>query len=64
MQAINITWETDYHIVDLPKTMPLPPYVATCRCSSYLTCEDNKQSARAYLSDQNAWLVGSFKLTN
>jgi len=50
MKAINIKWETDGHIVDLPEEVDIPEQI------------DNVNMVADYLSDKYGWLVNSFDI--
>lgn len=56
-KAINIKWETDGEIVDLPSEVDLPIGIAELEDE-----EANYESVNNYLSDKYGWLVQDYDL--
>lgn len=64
-KAINIKWDTDGQVIDLPTEVELPAGVADCECGEDdFNCENNTESVNNYLSDKYGWCVENYTIIN
>ena len=64
MRAINIEWETDGEIVDLPREVEIPEQIAAEARALADEQEGDNGHIADWLSDQYGWLVNGLDIEN
>lgn len=67
IKAINIKWDTDNEVVDLPSEVEIPEMIIHKECEyckgyEWEECDSNSQSVNNYLSDTYGWCVFDYQL--
>ena len=68
IKAINIKWDTDDEVVDLPSEVEIPEIGIVNKiceypeCDDWRECDSNSQSVNNYLSDKYGWCVFDYEL--
>ena len=69
IKAINIRWDTDDEVVELPNEVEIPDIFISKECewckkdkTNWAECDSNSQSVNKYLLDTFGWCVFDYYL--